>query len=633
MTEATVFLHGYTVTRAGASIWPGRKLKYSWAGVVRVNTWINPTRGSCESEIAWKDGAKFVIGSGRSRLFWGGAARHCEALALVLVGVAADAKVDAKSRHLVRWGTAEVARKVRGNVSLRLDPARMWEAANHRWARGELRASRRVFERLLVERPDEAEVARSYAELLTETGAKLAESISALENWGRLEPQGEGWREPLAFAYLAASDERGVELMRVLRAAEPGNLARAGALASYHLRRGEHGEARAVCEDGLVHAAEGADRRKAQKALEYVARWGRSRWFRAGQKGKGWAFTVLPWAFAALVIGLQGYAIYAKRQRAEISKRHHAEWEQKHRVDEEQRARVPSDLTGWVSGTMEKIRAVANEGNAAAQYTLGARLIGGHGLAANPAEGLQWLERAAAQDNSGALRDLGHYYSVGRHVPKDLVLAFGYYRRAADLGSPRAAFETGECYRRGWGVEADERAAARYFRLSAEGGNVFGEQWYGWCLETGKGVAVSRDEAVKWYRAAAKKKNAFSALRLAAFYGDATSPLYDRDETFRWMQVAGDSGSTDAQLHLGLMLALGKPVPRDLVAARTWLEKAAKARQPEALWLLGEFDWQGEGEARNPTRAFGRWEEAAKLGQLVAIERVVVCRVLGVCRT
>lgn len=629
MTGAAVFIYGYTVTRMGASIWPRRTLKYCWAGVVEVRSRVEPARGSCETEIRWKDGARFVIGSGRSRLFWGGAARHCEALALVLAGIPSDAKVDAKSRHLARWGTAEVARRIRGNVSLRPDPTRIWEVANHRWARGETRASRQAFERLLAERPDDGEAARSYAELLVESGAKPAAMIPALENWRRIEPQGKGWREHLAFAYLAIGDERGAELMRVLRVEEPANLARAGAIATYHLRRGEHEAARAVCEDCLAHTTEEGDRRNALRALKYVSRWGRSGWFRAGEKGKGVALLILPWAFVVLVIGFQLYGIYARRERLENSMRQNAEWEQKRRDDEDRRARKPDGLTGWVSGSMEKIREAATEGNAAAQYTLGARLISGLGLAADPVEGLQWLERAAAQDNAGALRDLGHHYSEGRHVPEDLARAFDYYRRAADLGSPRAAYETGDCYRAGRGVEADAVAAARYFRRAAEGGNVFGQYWLGWCLETGKGVAVDRQEALKWYRAAATKKNIPSALRLAAWYGEKTSPVYDRAEAFRWLEVAGDAGSKDAQLRLGLMLSVGVFVPQDLVAAQRWLEKAAKSGVAESWWLLGEFDWQGVAGPKNPARAVVRWEEAAKRGLVAASERVVICRMFG----
>jgi hypothetical protein len=62
-------------------------------------------------------------------------------------------------------------------------------------------------------------------------------------------------------------------------------------------------------------------------------------------------------------------------------------------------------------------------------------------------------------------------------------------------------------------------------------------------------------------------------------------------ESFTWYLKAAEKGSAEAMLQVGTLLFHGKSVPADKVAARTWLERAAQAGQPDASAVM-KMLWQ-----------------------------------------
>ena len=77
-------------------------------------------------------------------------------------------------------------------------------------------------------------------------------------------------------------------------------------------------------------------------------------------------------------------------------------------------------------------RLAAEQGNAVAQYNLGAALEGGLGVPQNYIEAIGWYRKAARQNNAAAQFNFGTMYHCHRGVPEDYVRAAKWYRRAAD---------------------------------------------------------------------------------------------------------------------------------------------------------------------------------------------------------
>jgi TPR repeat protein len=69
-----------------------------------------------------------------------------------------------------------------------------------------------------------------------------------------------------------------------------------------------------------------------------------------------------------------------------------------------------------------------------------------------PREAVRWFRRAADQGNAAAQTSLGHMYELGKGVPRDSAEAICWYRKAADQGDAAAMLLLGERYESGDGV-------------------------------------------------------------------------------------------------------------------------------------------------------------------------------------
>lgn len=76
----------------------------------------------------------------------------------------------------------------------------------------------------------------------------------------------------------------------------------------------------------------------------------------------------------------------------------------------------------------------AEKGEPRAMNDVGAQLLSGSGVDANPVEGAKWLQRAAERGQPNAMHTLGSLYAKGVGVPKDfsrayfwLILALKHY--------------------------------------------------------------------------------------------------------------------------------------------------------------------------------------------------------------
>jgi TPR repeat protein len=88
---------------------------------------------------------------------------------------------------------------------------------------------------------------------------------------------------------------------------------------------------------------------------------------------------------------------------------------------------------------LRSLRPLADEGNAAAQFTLGFMYAHGRGVPQDHALAAKWYRLAADQGHALAQNNLGLMYANGRGVPKDTVLAYRWLNLAAAQGQADAA--------------------------------------------------------------------------------------------------------------------------------------------------------------------------------------------------
>ena len=84
---------------------------------------------------------------------------------------------------------------------------------------------------------------------------------------------------------------------------------------------------------------------------------------------------------------------------------------------------------------LAQLRALAEQGNAVAQYNLGFRYANGDGVPQDNAEAERWYRLAAYQGHADAQYSLGTLYAGGEGVPEDHVLAYMWFNLAAAQGN------------------------------------------------------------------------------------------------------------------------------------------------------------------------------------------------------
>ena len=86
------------------------------------------------------------------------------------------------------------------------------------------------------------------------------------------------------------------------------------------------------------------------------------------------------------------------------------------------------------SELVDSLKAVAEHGDATAQFNLGYMYATGEGVPKNDAEAARWYRMAAEQGVARAQHNLGYMYGTGEGIPKDYVQAYAWFNIAAAQG-------------------------------------------------------------------------------------------------------------------------------------------------------------------------------------------------------
>lgn len=166
--------------------------------------------------------------------------------------------------------------------------------------------------------------------------------------------------------------------------------------------------------------------------------------------------------------------------------------------------------------SLDRISALANQGNPKAETIIGLKYIDGDGVAVNETEAAKWLSRAAQKGEPVAEYRLGTLLERGRGVPADAAKAMHWYQLAAQAGNRKAMHNLAVAYAQGTGVPKDYAEAARWFSKAAALGLADSQFNLAVLYERGLGVPQSLLDAYKWYAIAASQGDQESKARIGA---------------------------------------------------------------------------------------------------------------------
>ncbi|MBI1981528.1 MAG: SEL1-like repeat protein [Methylocystis sp.] len=161
---------------------------------------------------------------------------------------------------------------------------------------------------------------------------------------------------------------------------------------------------------------------------------------------------------------------------------------------------APSPSSG---DALAAIKRLAQEGQPAAQYELGARLAEGRGAPRDAKAAAHWFEKAAEGGLAPAQYRLGSMYEKGVGVDLDYSRARLWYERAAEAGNARAMHNYAVLLAEGGDGKPDYAASAEWFRRAAEYG--VRDSQFNLAILYARGLGVSRNlqQSYAWFCAAA----------------------------------------------------------------------------------------------------------------------------------
>ncbi len=197
------------------------------------------------------------------------------------------------------------------------------------------------------------------------------------------------------------------------------------------------------------------------------------------------------------------------------------------------RLRMHADA-GRDGASLDALLAAARTGSAEAQRAAGEALLNrvDH---ARTAEGVMWLERAAAQNDTRAMILLGKAWLFGSSGAPGNVRAPDprkarvWFERAQPDRDPQAAYYLGLIEKGGYGKPADPVAAAAHFRFAALRDMPEAMYLLGNAYASGEGVDADPREAMRWYLRAASLEHPQATQELAHAFarGDTLLPQSD----------------------------------------------------------------------------------------------------------
>ncbi len=179
-------------------------------------------------------------------------------------------------------------------------------------------------------------------------------------------------------------------------------------------------------------------------------------------------------------------------------------------------AKAETSIKSQPTTALDRLTALANNGNPAAETIVGFRYLNGDGVTASPTQAANWLERAAEQGQAVAQGRLATMYAQGQGVTKDPVKAVRWYQASAAQGNRIAMHDLALAYHDGVGLNKDLSESVRWFLKAASLGVVDSQVNLAILYERGEGVPQSLLDAYKWYLIAAAQGDSDAKSRSLA---------------------------------------------------------------------------------------------------------------------
>mgnify|MGYP000925144127 FL=1 len=199
-----------------------------------------------------------------------------------------------------------------------------------------------------------------------------------------------------------------------------------------------------------------------------------------------------------------------------------------------------------------------------------------------------------------ALNELGDKYFHGLETPRNIELAFTYYKQAADAANPVGLFNVGRYFLE----KKDYRSAIEYFQKALASGYTKAYLTLADMAMRGLGMRKSKKKAFRYTMDGANQGDTDAYNQLARYYEQAIGCKRDDKKTWEYYQKSADRENAEGMYRLGLLHLESSKGKKDPKQALVWLDKAAQAGHREAIRKAREL-------YQKPHPAFRKRSQAA----------------------
>jgi hypothetical protein len=176
-------------------------------------------------------------------------------------------------------------------------------------------------------------------------------------------------------------------------------------------------------------------------------------------------------------------------------------------------------LSQFKKAQLEEIQLKAKDGDAEAQFHLGALYANGRGVKFDLDEANHWLKKAADQNEFSAMTLLG-WITIQQEDGESGSRAMEWYQKAAEAGDVDAQCSIGDLHMGG-----------------------------------GTGIEPNAKAMLYWYEQAANQQHPKAQFQLGKILSDGKFVSQNDEAAFRWLTLAIMNGSEPAQKELQLLTA------------------------------------------------------------------------------
>ncbi len=227
---------------------------------------------------------------------------------------------------------------------------------------------------------------------------------------------------------------------------------------------------------------------------------------------------------------------------------------------------------------------------------------------------IEKIRNLAETGNATALFHMGKIHALGIAIQQNLDLAVKWYKKAIAAGEPRAFSNLGWFYQSGYGVEKDLKKAFELLSSGAEGGVLSARAAVGMMLLAGEGCQAQIEKGLEMLEQAFDKGYVNAGNHLADIYLSGRYVSRDIEKGHEWLFKVVEKGDERTMAILGHYLVTGTHGKIDRKKGLFFLESAIELDfMPAYLWLAALYK-NGTGVEKNPEMARQWYEKGIAAG-------------------